>query len=274
MISLMVCRDAKEIFKREYLKDLDDREVVLEVKNLSVKGRVKNVSFQLHKGEVLGLTGLVGSGRSELLKAIFGSEKIDSGEILVNGRREKFKHSSDAIKSGIGLVPEDRKGQGLFLKMPVRDNMTIVHLKKLAGKLFINMKKTNGMSKEYINILSIKTPGMMQLVKNLSGGNQQKTIIARWLMHKPQILLMDEPTHGIDVSAKLEIYSLIDRIAKTGVSVILLSSELPEVITMSDRVMVMHHGELRGILNNGEVTQVKVMQLTLESASAEMKKEA
>ena len=270
MISLMVGRDADDTIKRGFLTDIGDREVVLEVGNLTVPGKVKNVSFQLHKGEILGLTGLVGAGRSELLQAIFGVESVTaSTSISINGKPVRLRHSSDAIRAGVALIPENRKEQGLFLKMSVCDNMTIVHARAIAGKGFLSAQKTSGIATEYVNTLSIKTPTIKQLVSNLSGGNQQKTIIARWLMQEPRILLMDEPTHGIDVGAKAEIYALIDQIARSGVSVILLSSELPEVLTMSDRIMVMHHGELRGILSHDEADQVEIMKLTLDSAAQE-----
>lgn len=267
MISLMVGRDMGHGIQRNFDPDITKRKVVLEVKSLSVPGKVKDVSFQLHEGEVLGLTGLVGAGRSELLQAIFGVEELSTGEIFMDGKQIQFKNPTDAIGAGIALVPENRKEQGLFLKMSVCDNMTMVHAGSLARYGFLNMRKTFGVTEKYRDILSVKTPSIQQIVSNLSGGNQQKTIIARWLMHNPKILLMDEPTHGIDVGAKFEIYTLIEQIAKSGVAVILLSSELPEVLSMSDRIMVMHHGELRGILNREEADQVEIMKLTLESAT-------
>lgn len=266
MVSLMVGRAFEKKAHREFIQEYTDREVVLEVQNLSVSNKVKNVSFQLYKGEVLGLTGLVGSGRTELLQSIFGMEKITSGTILIKGNPVKIKHPSDAIKLGIGMVAEDRKEQGMFLKLSVQDNMTMVHLKELSNAFkFISNKKAKEVAHHYVNILSIKTPSLKQISKNLSGGNQQKTILARWLMHEPTILFLDEPTHGIDVGAKAEIYKLIDDLSKMGVSVILLSSELPEVLALCDRIMVMHHGLLKGILHHQEADQVKIMSFTLEN---------
>ena len=266
MVSLMVGRNFEKKAHREFIQDYSDREVILEVQNLSSSDRVKNVSFKLYKGEVLGLTGLVGSGRTELLQSIFGMEKMASGEVLINGKEVKINHPADAIKLGLGMIAEDRKEQGMLLKLSVQDNMTIVHLKELSSALqFINKKRSKEISNKYVNLLSIKTPSLKQISKNLSGGNQQKTIIARWLMNQPKILFMDEPTHGIDVGAKAEIYKLIDELSKMGVSVILLSSELPEVLALCDRIMVMHHGQLKGILHHQEADQVKIMSFILEN---------
>lgn len=265
MVSLMVGREFEQKAIRQFIKDYSDREVVLEVEGLNVRNRVKDASFRLYKGEVLGLTGLVGAGRTELLQGIFGMDSITSGTVKVNGKLSKIQHPADAIKLGLAMVPEGRKEQGMFLKLPVQDNMTMVHLKELCNKLsLIKKKKLRKIAGEYVNTLAIKTPSLMQISENLSGGNQQKTIIARWLMHDPKILFMDEPTHGIDVGAKAEIYRIIDELSKKGVSVILLSSELPEVLALCDRIMVMHHGEIRGILSHDEADQVKIMSFTLE----------
>jgi ABC-type sugar transport system ATPase subunit len=266
MINLMVGRDFNKIVHREYMTAYEGRTPLLEVRHLSdADGRVRDVSFSLYAGEVLGLTGLVGAGRTELLQSIFGIQKIKSGEILINGNKTEIKSPRDAINLGMGLIPEGRKIQGLFLKMPVEDNMIIVVLRTLCGKLgLIKKGKTRGLSAEYVDKLSIKTPSVHQIVDNLSGGNQQKTIVARWLMNNPKILLMDEPTHGIDIGAKAEIYRIVDDLSKQGVSVILLSSELPEVLSLCDRIMVMHHGELRGILSHDEADQIKIMSYTLE----------
>jgi ABC-type sugar transport system ATPase subunit len=267
MINLMVGRDFDQKARREFIKDYEEKTPLLEVKNVcDMSGKVKNVSFKLYQGEVLGLTGLVGAGRTELLQTIFGAQQMKSGAIFMNGEEIKIKSTEDALDKGIALIPEGRKIQGLFLKLSVSDNMTIARLKYLRGKLnFIDKKKTRALATEYVEKLAIKTPSLNQIINNLSGGNQQKTIVARWLMNKPKILFMDEPTHGIDIGAKSEIYRIIDDLSKTGVSVILLSSELPEVLSMCDRIMVMHHGELRGILNHDEADQVKIMSYTLET---------
>jgi ABC-type sugar transport system ATPase subunit len=270
MVSLMVGRDFDQKAHREFIKDYTDREVVLEVKDFNVTNRVRNASFKLYKGEVLGLTGLVGAGRSELLQGIFGMDKVISGEVYIDGEKVKIKHPEEAIKRGIGMVPEGRKEQGMFLRLSVQDNMTIVRLKQLATKLgFIRKGNVDEIVTEYIDKLSIKTPSAAQVAENLSGGNQQKTIIARWLMNSPEIVFMDEPTHGIDIGAKGEIYKIIDSLSKQGVSVILLTSELPEALGLCDRIMVMHHGEIRGILSHEEADQVKIMSFTLESSKEE-----
>ena len=267
MVSLMVGRDFDRKAHREFIKDYTGKEIVLEVKDLCVTNRVHNANFQLYKGEVLGLTGLVGAGRSELLLGIFGMERVVSGSIYVGGKKVKIKHPAEAIKLGMGMVPEGRKEQGMFLKLDVQDNMTMVHLKELANKAtIINGKKVKLAAKEYVDKLAIKITGLTQRAENLSGGNQQKTVIARWLMHNPSIIFMDEPTHGIDVGAKNEIYRIIDELSQQGVSIILITSELPEALGLCDRIMVMHHGEIRGILSHDEADQVKIMSFTLESS--------
>ena len=269
MINLMVGREFVAAERAKYMTDYEGQTPILSVKNISDKeGRVKDVSFDLYKGEVLGLTGLVGAGRSELLECIFGARIRTGGTIMINGEQVNIKDTGDAIDYGMGLVAEGRKIQGLFLKMSVEDNMTAVYLRNLSNKLgLINDKKRKGVCDNYVDMLSIKTPSLQQCINNLSGGNQQKCIIARWLMNSPIMLFLDEPTHGIDIGAKTEIYKIIDDLAAQGVSVILLSSELPEVLSLCDRIMVMHHGELRGILTHEEADQVKIMSFTLESAA-------
>jgi ABC-type sugar transport system ATPase subunit len=265
MVDMMVGRDFEKIVHREYIQDYSDRDVVLEVKDLSVGDRVKNANFKLYKGEVLGLTGLVGAGRTELLEGIFGMRDGVSGTILVNGEEVSISHPADAIKLGMGMIPEGRKEQGMFLKLSVKDNMTLVRLKKLLTKFgLINKKQQKKIAERYVDELAIKTPSLEQISENLSGGNQQKTIVARWLMNEPKVFFLDEPTHGIDVGAKAEIYNIIDRLSKEGESIILLSSELPEILTMCDRIMVMHHGEIRGTLSHKEADQVKIMSYIVE----------
>ncbi len=270
MISYMVGRKEEKSYTRSFMTNVESKDVVMEVKNLTVPGKISNISFQLHRGEVLGLTGLVGAGRSELLNAIFGYYPNVQGKVLLEGKEVRIKHCKDAIDKGIALVPENRKELGLFLKMSVRDNMTIVHARQISGKVFMNVKSVESLAEKYREMLSIKTPNLEQKVVNLSGGNQQKTIIARWMMHQPKVLMMDEPTHGIDVGAKQEIYELIDSIAKEGISVILLSSELPEILRMSDRILIMHQGELRGTLDHSEATEVKIMEYIFDKETAEV----
>jgi ABC-type sugar transport system ATPase subunit len=268
MINLMVGRDFDQKARRQFMTDFTNAPPMLEVRGVSdMSGKVRDVSFTLHKGEVLGLTGLVGAGRTELLQTIFGAQQMKSGSILVDGREVKIGSTKDAIDLGMALIPEGRKIQGLFLKLDVGDNMIMAHLKQLRTALgLIDKKAVHGLETDYMARLAIKTPSLRQIVNNLSGGNQQKTIVARWLMNKPKILFMDEPTHGIDIGAKTEIYRIIDDLSKLGVSIILLSSELPEVLSLCDRIMVMHHGELRGVLRHDEADQVKIMSYTLETA--------
>ncbi len=260
MVSLMVGREFSRISDREFINAYQNKKVVLEVKNLTMGKKLKNINFKLYEGEVLGLTGLVGAGRSELVQTIFGIEKAQSGEIFISDRNTKIASSNDAIKNGMGLVPEGRKTQGLFLKLTVRDNMTMAYLKHLKNFFgIIKSGKEKDIALEYVQKLRIKTPGLLQMVQNLSGGNQQKTIIARWLMNQPKILFMDEPTHGVDIGAKSEIYDIIDKLSKEGVSIILISSEMPEVLTLCDRILVMHDGEIKGELLHGEATQENIM---------------
>lgn len=273
MISLMVGRDFKSAHNRDFIKNYDNMQPILKVENLSdMSGKVKNVSFELYPGEVLGLTGLVGAGRTELLQCIFGANMIKSGKIFFEGREVKIRNCNDAIKLGIGLIPEGRKIQGLFLKMSVKENMLMVYKKKVAKFGILSTKKLKWIANEYKSMLNIKTPTLEQTITNLSGGNQQKTIVARWLMNQPKVLFMDEPSHGIDIGAKNEIYKIIDNLTKEGIAVILLSSELPEVLSLCDRIMVMHHGYKRGELKNEEADQVKLMSFTLDDAKTDHEK--
>ncbi len=269
LVSLMVGRDFERKAHRQFISDYRGREVVLRVKGLCVGDRVRDASFELYRGEVLGLTGLVGAGRTELLQGILGMERVTAGTVEVHGQEVRIRHPAEAIRLGMGMVPENRKELGMFLRLSVLDNMTMVHLRKLAnGLTLVDRAKASETAGAYVKELSIKTPSLSQVAQNLSGGNQQKTIIARWLMHGPSILFLDEPTHGIDVGAKAEIYRIIDALSQRGVSVVLLSSELPEVLNLCDRIMVMHRGEIRGVLAHGEADQVKLMSMTLEQRSA------
>jgi ABC-type sugar transport system ATPase subunit len=252
--NLMVGRDFDETFIR--CENCRAEEVVLEVRDLCNK-KLKDISFSLRKGEVLCLTGLVGSGRTEVAEAIFGKDSLDKGEIAINGKKTVIKNSRDAIVKGLGLIPEGRKIQGLFLNRSVKENISIVSLQK--NKFFINDKAERESVLEIKEKLKVKTPTLNQQIRFLSGGNQQKAIIGRCLLNEPNILILDEPTHGVDVGAKMEIYKIIDDLVNSGVSIILISSELPEVMMLSDRVIVMHEGEIKGILSKQEVSQEKIM---------------
>ncbi|MHC1684709.1 MAG: sugar ABC transporter ATP-binding protein [Clostridiaceae bacterium] len=233
--------------------------VILEVKNLSSE-MVKDVSFTLRKGEILGFAGLVGAGRTETMRLIFGADKRTSGEIYVNGQPVKIRHSVDAVKSGIGYLPEDRKQFGIVLGLSVKDNCVMARLDNyLKNKTFINDKACVKDTEKYIKDLKIKTPTHNQLVKNLSGGNQQKVVIAKWLIKDTEILIFDEPTRGIDIGAKEEIYNLMEKLASEGKSIIMVSSDLPEVLRLSDRIVVMCEGKKTKELDISEANQEVIM---------------
>lgn len=235
-------------------------EVVLEVNGLTTD-RIKDVSFLLHKGEILGLGGLVGAGRTETARAIFAADPIRSGNLQVKGREVRFRQPRDAIAAGIALLTEDRKGQGLILGMSVRENGTFSIMKELTRGLFVDRKKQRERIERKKEELTIKTPHVEQKVKFLSGGNQQKVILAKWLLTYCDILIFDEPTRGIDVGAKQEIYNLMHRLTEEGKSIIMISSEMPELLGMSDRVLVMHEGRINGELAKEEFSQEAVLRI-------------
>ncbi|MGL4798418.1 MAG: sugar ABC transporter ATP-binding protein [Cellulosilyticaceae bacterium] len=235
-------------------------EVVLEVQNFNRGKSIKDVSFKLHKGEILGFSGLMGAGRTEVARAIFGADKLESGKILVKGKEVKIRQPKDAVENGIGYLSEDRKAFGLTLTETVEENVSLASVDKFMKNGFTNFKSIESITKEYIQKLSIKTPHGKQKVRNLSGGNQQKVVIAKWLLRDCDVLIFDEPTKGIDVGAKSEIYKLISDLAAEGKSIIVISSELPEVLRLSDRVMVMCEGRITGAINIEEATQETIMK--------------
>ncbi len=257
LIELMVGREITHMFPKE---EVPLGEVVMSVEGLTKKGVFQDVNFDLKKGEILGFAGLMGAGRTEVMEAIFGYKKAESGTIVLNGRVVDFKNPKEAIKAKVALITEDRKLTGLFLPLSVRDNMIMPSLKNFSKFGFLkkkNIEKTCAEGKEWF---AIKTPNMNQKIKNLSGGNQQKVIISRWVVTDPQIIILDEPTRGIDVGAKSEIHKFMTNLARQGKSVIMISSELPEVLGMSDRIVVMHEGRVTGILDGKVATQEKVME--------------
>lgn len=237
-----------------------DAEVVLKCENLCRGRAVKNVSFELRKGEILGFSGLMGAGRTEVARLIFGADKLDSGKIIIKGKEVKIKSPKDAVRAGIGYLSEDRKRYGLIVDKSVEENTVIATLEKFTKGFFIDKAKTKDISKKYVEELRTKTPNVNQLVKKLSGGNQQKVVIAKWLVNDCDILIFDEPTRGIDVGAKSEIYNLMEELAKAGKSIIMISSELPEVLRMSDRVVVMCEGRVTGVLDISEANQEVIME--------------
>ena len=237
-----------------------DAPVVLKCENLNRGKAVKNVSFELRKGEILGFSGLMGAGRTEVARLIFGADKKDSGKIFINGKEVTINTPEDAVAHGIGYLSEDRKRFGLIVDKSVEENTVISSLNDFVKGMFIDKAKSREVSQKYVESLKTKTPGVSQLVKKLSGGNQQKVVIAKWLVRNSDILIFDEPTRGIDVGAKSEIYALMEELAKEGKSIIMISSELPEVLRMSDRVIVMCEGRITGTLDIAEANQEVIME--------------
>ena len=257
LISMMVGREFNNMYGN---KRVTGKEVILEVKKLTTD-KVKDISFTLKKGEILGFSGLVGAGRTELALALFGIDPIRSGEICMEGRRLNIKKPQDAIRAGIALVPEERKEQGLFLSHSIAANLTFQVLPQFIHHLRINKKREREIVDEFKQKLSIKMASEEQASGELSGGNQQKIVISKWLAAAPKVLIMDEPTRGIDVGAKSEIYKLMHSLAEAGVSIIMISSELPEIINNSSRIVVMREGKITGILDQAETetSQEKIM---------------
>ena len=257
LINMMVGREMGQ----EYPKEVGNvGGTILEVKNLS-RGILQDISFEVKSGEVFGISGLVGAGRTELARAILGIDKPESGEVYVRGKKVHYRTFADAIRDGLGLIPEDRKLQGLVQIMSVKRNTTLVNMKSVLRAGVISSSLEEKLSKEYADKLHVVTPSMETEVQYLSGGNQQKVVIAKWLFQNSEILFLDEPTRGIDVGAKAEIYRLINRMAKEGKTIIMISSEMPELLGMCDRIMVMHEGHKMGELNAAEATQAKIMAL-------------
>ena len=264
LVRLMIGRDLKDVYpKRTPVLG----EVLLEVKNVSRTKLVHDISFRLHAGEIVGFAGITGSGRTELARAIFGADPY-SGEMRISGQPYKASSPQDAIRHGVALVTEDRKAQGLFLKLNVAFNTTISGLKQLCRWGVIQLPRELNLVKKMIQDLSIKTPGPNFIVVNMSGGNQQKVVLARWLSIGTRIFIMDEPTRGIDVGSKSEIYQIMDDLTKKGVGVIMISSELPEVLGMSDRIMVMRQGTIVKELSRAEASEEAIMKYAVGSEAA------
>jgi ribose transport system ATP-binding protein len=263
VINMMVGRTIYEAAPE--LPENPSREVLLEVRNLN-RGRViRDVSFKLYRGEILGFAGLVGAGRTEVARAIFGADRPGSGQTLVQGKPMTIRNPQDAVKAGIAYLSEDRKRYGLALGMDVETNVVLATLRRFMRLLgWVDAAKTREVAARYVKALSIKTPSLQQQVKNLSGGNQQKVIIGKWLTANTDILIFDEPTRGIDVGAKSEIYHLLNELARQGKGIIMISSELPEILRMSHRIVVMCEGRITGELNSEEATQEKIMALATQ----------
>ncbi|WP_078435139.1 sugar ABC transporter ATP-binding protein [Metabacillus halosaccharovorans] len=257
IVSMMVGYDLDERFPRI---EISPGETILSVKDLSQKGKFENVSFDVRKGEILGFSGLMGSGRTEVMHAIFGSTKFDSGEIHISGKKVNISSPIVAKRMGLGFITEDRKNEGLILDFSVRDNMALPSLSSFANNKLIEDRSIRSMVEEFIGKLKVKTASQEISVGKLSGGNQQKIVIAKWLITNPKILILDEPTRGVDVGAKKEIYEIINQLKKAGVAIIIVSSELPEILGICDRIAVMHEKKLVKIFNRDEATQESVMQ--------------
>jgi len=258
LIALMVGRDLEVAERQE--KVSHEKEAVLSVNGLTRAGAFRDVSFDVFRGEVLGLAGLMGAGRSEVACSIFGLEPADSGQIKVNGRPVTIRHPRDAMALGIGMVTEDRKGYGIVSEMSVKHNTTLAALQKCCKGLVIQHSLESSIAQEMIDTYAIKTENAQQMVSQLSGGNQQKVVIARTMLAEPDIVILDEPTRGIDIGAKTEVYAIISDLARRGTTVILVSSELPELLNLSDRVLVMRQGELSAELDPHETTQKEILE--------------
>ena len=258
IINMMVGRVIYEDPKTES-NVVPDAPVVLKVEHLNAGKMVQDVSFELHKGEILGFSGLMGAGRTETARALFGADPKESGDIYVNGKKVDIKSPMDAVKCGIGYLSEDRKRYGIVVAKSVAENSTMASMENFMNGIFINKKKENEIAKKYVNDLKTKTPGVDQLVVNLSGGNQQKVVIAKWLVRNCDILIFDEPTRGIDVGAKSEIYHLMNELVAEGKSIIMISSEMTEILRMSDRIVVMCEGKKTGEIDISEATQENIM---------------
>jgi len=257
LVAAMVGRQLTDF----YVKDsVPQDEVYMEVKNLTRAGVFNNVSFTLKKGEILGVSGMVGAGRSEVARAIVGIDAKDGGQVFLDGKELNIQKPKDAIDAGIVLIPENRKEEGLVLENSVRFNTTLAVLGEFIRGVFWNRKKEEEIVDHHVKTLNVRTPHFEQLILNLSGGNQQKVVIAKWLATEPKVLIMDEPTRGVDVGAKAEIYTIMNALAKQGISIIMISSDLPEIINMSDRVLVMREGNLAGILEKDEIGQEQIMR--------------
>ncbi|ADK81813.1 sugar ABC transporter ATP-binding protein [Sediminispirochaeta smaragdinae] len=258
LITMMVGRKLTSYYTRTYSR-LSEK--ILEVKHLSDGKLLNDVSFDLYKGEILGFAGLVGAGRSEVMKCIFGLAPFTEGHIIIEGKQVRIQNASEAMAHGLALVPESRKKEALFPVQSVKFNISIRILSRFIKGIFVNDRREEAITNNYIRQLSIKTPSSEQTIGNLSGGNQQKVVIGRWLATTPKILILDEPTRGVDVGAKAEIYAIMNKLAAQGMAIIMISSELPEVINMSDRVVVMCNGSVTGCLPKEELNQEKIMHL-------------
>ena len=258
MIRMMVGRELSDMFPKI---EVPVGEVIFEAKGFSTRDKLENCSLSVRRGEIVALAGLMGAGRTEFARAIIGADPIMTGEVFLDGKKLRIHSPEDAVRQGIGLLPEDRKHHGLVLGMSVEENVTLASLKKAMKNGVLSKKSEAEFAQKYVEAMRIKTPHLRQKVKFLSGGNQQKVVIGKWLMTGGKVLIFDEPTRGIDVAAKAEIYRIMGELASQGMAIIMISSELPEVLGMSDRIVVMCGGRIAGEMSRSEATQEKIMHL-------------
>ncbi|AOT69592.1 sugar ABC transporter ATP-binding protein [Geosporobacter ferrireducens] len=258
LISMMVGRNTQDMYE---IRQVRQGEPVLKVDNLCRSKAFQNINFEVKKGEIFGMFGLVGSGRTEIVRCIFGADKKESGDIYINGHKAEINNPEEAIKKGIALIPENRKDEGLALGLSIAVNTNMVAINKVSSYGIINSKKINNQTTKLIERLRTKTPSIHQLVKNLSGGNQQKVVISKWLAQESDIFIFDEPTVGIDVGAKQEIYKIFEQLLSQGKSIIIISSYLPEVMGLSNRILVMYEGKQMGILEKSEFDDEEILRL-------------
>ena len=262
LVTMMVGREIKDKFPARNCKIGD---VVLRAEHISTADKVRDVTLEVRAGEIVGIAGLVGSGRTEFARAIFGADPRTAGRILIDGKEVNIRSPLDAIQNGMGFVTEERKKDGLVLILPVEENIALASRKQNSVGLLANLKKQKATAEEYVEHIRIKTPSIQQLAENLSGGNQQKVVLAKWLSAKARIIIFDEPTRGIDVGAKAEVYHLMNQLLEKGECIIMISSELPEIIGMSDRVVIMRDGAIGGELGKEEFDQKRMLAIMLKS---------
>jgi ABC-type sugar transport system ATPase subunit len=265
LIRLMVGRDLSNLYPKP---DVTIGEVVLRVKHLSRAGILHDCNFEVHAGEILGLAGLIGAGRTELARAVFGADPISAGEIWLDGKRLQVKTPTAAIEAGIGYLTEDRKGNGLAMNLGIDQNITLAHLPMVAG--MIDLKQERRIALRSRNDLRIRTPSIKLPVQALSGGNQQKVVVARWLQTKSRVLFFDEPSRGIDVGAKAEMFDLIGHLAQEGRAIVMISSYLPELLNMCDRILVMREGKITGMLHREQFSEERVLALATGAGETEV----
>ncbi len=257
LIRLMVGREVSDTYPK---RDFNPGDVVLELQDVSGNG-VEHISFAVRSGEILGLSGLVGAGRTETMRMVFGADPMDSGTILLNGQSIHPTHPSDAVKLGIGLIPEDRKQQGLLLNLPIFTNISMATMGDISRFTVLNSRKEKENVNRLVDTVTVKTPSIAQLVRNLSGGNQQKVVLAKWLAANCKVLIFDEPTRGIDVGARHEIYKLMNELCRQGIAIVMISSDMEEILGMSDRILVLCEGRQAGILEREEFSQETILSL-------------